>query len=89
MSVSEEAMAFSTEAAYTRNSDIIQEQIDNAFKAHPLNEDQSARFAQLKEAFRVVSMLVNNLCSSGRYRSLALTNLEEASMWASKSIATE
>ncbi len=49
-----------------------------------LNEKNSALIVEIKEAFEAIEKLL--LLVKSREMSLALTNLEQASMWATKAI---
>lgn len=56
---------------------------------HPPTLDQAERMERLREtAKRLTSMIYVN-CPKSRERSLALTNLEQVTMWAVASIARE
>lgn len=54
-----------------------------------LVDTQIKRNEELKEAFDVLFNKINALCVSSRETSLAITKLEEAQMWATKSISRE
>ena len=54
-----------------------------------LVDTQIKRNEELKEAFDVLFNKINTLCVSSRETSLAITKLEEAQMWATKSISRE
>lgn len=53
----------------------------------PLHEKNSALVVSIKEAFEAVESLLLKVKS--REMSLALTNLEQASMWATKAVVLE
>lgn len=53
----------------------------------PLHEQNSKLVVQIKEAFEAVEALLG--CVKSREMSLALTNLEQASMWATKAVVLE
>lgn len=54
-----------------------------------LVDTQIKRNEELKEAFDILFNKINTLCVSSRETSLAITKLEEAQMWATKSISRE
>jgi len=53
----------------------------------PLHESNSALIVEIKSAFEAVESLLIKVKS--REMSVALTNLEQASMWATKAIVLE
>lgn len=58
----------------------------NRFKTHPITTEQGVRLAALRSVWQdAVTFLVANTPPS-REQSLALTHLEEASMWAVKAV---
>ncbi len=61
--------------------------IDDVFKYHSPKDDQSQRYEQLREKAKELACLIDELCPDSREKSLAFTNLEQASMWANASIA--
>ena len=62
-------------------------QIYSAFTYHPPKEDQNDRYDTLRMFARQYAFKIDELCPDSREKSLALTKLEEASMWANASIA--
>lgn len=58
-----------------------------AFKYHPPHGDQAARYGVIREAAATLADLLVHLCPGSRELSLALTNLEQCSMWANAAIA--
>lgn len=66
---------------------MVNPQIENAFTYHPPKGDQADRYNQIREKGKELALLINQLCPNSRERSLALTNLEQAIMWANASIA--
>lgn len=60
---------------------------DNIFKYHSPKDDQTKRYEQLREKAKELACLIDKLCPDSREKSLAFTNLEQASMWANASIA--
>jgi hypothetical protein len=65
------------------------EQIENNFKYHAPKAGQPERYNQLREKAKELAYLINELCPNSRERALAITKLEETSMWANASIARE
>ena len=61
--------------------------IERAFTYHPPKADQPERYAKLRDAAKALAFLIHDLTSYSREQSLALTALEEASMWANAAIA--
>jgi len=63
------------------------DRLDNNFKYHPPTVDQSVRYEQIRLQAKVMATAILELCPPSRERSLALTQLEDAIMWANASIA--
>lgn len=63
------------------------EQIENAFTYHPPKEGQPSKYTSLRNNAKDLAMMIDTLCPESREKSLALTKLEEAVMWANASIA--
>lgn len=66
----------------TNRSDIA-----HRFTNHPPNHEAAARLDQITAAMIEAGELIEQVCPPGRERSLAITNLEQASMWAKAAIA--
>lgn len=64
-----------------------EEQIRHSFTDHPPKEDQSERYASLRRHGRDLADEILRRVPDSRERSLALTKVEEAVMWANKGIA--
>lgn len=60
---------------------------DNTYKYHEPKNDQNERYTKLRDKAKELANLIDELCPDSREKSLALTNLEQASMWANASIA--
>jgi hypothetical protein len=56
------------------------------FKPVTLNPDDQARFDELAREFAALFASIDVRVPPGRYRSLAVTALEQAAMWAVKGI---
>lgn len=65
----------------------IEEAILNRFTYHPPKGDQAARYNHLRAVARSLALDIASTCPPSRERSIALTKLEEAVMWANASIA--
>lgn len=63
------------------------EQIENNFKYHTPTEDKVHYYNELREQTKRTAELIDLRCPNSREKSLALTKLEEAVMWANASIA--
>lgn len=61
--------------------------VDRAFDAHPVQKGQAIRYSDIRGKAKEMARLINGSCPPSRERSLAITNLEQAVMWANKSIA--
>lgn len=61
--------------------------LDNAFTYHAPKDDQPARYVALRDMGRELAREILVRSKPSRERSLALTNLEEAIMWANAGIA--
>ena len=54
---------------------------------HAPKEGQPAKYTAIREKAKELAYLIDELCPESRERSLAITKLEEVSMWANASIA--
>lgn len=63
------------------------EQIEKAFTYHAPKGDQPTRYTELRDKAKELAVLINFHCPDSREKSLALTKLEEAVMWANSAIA--
>jgi hypothetical protein len=63
------------------------EQIENTFTYHPPFGTQTQRYQDLREEARTLAKLIQEACPESREKSLALTELQQAVMWANASIA--
>ena len=59
----------------------------NNFSYHKPIEGQPEKYEELRNKAKEIALRILNLCPPSRERSLALTKLEEAIMWANASIA--
>jgi hypothetical protein len=61
--------------------------IESRFTYHAPKEGQPARYESLRKYFKDLAYIIEAACPDSRERSLALTKLEEAVMWANAAIA--
>ena len=62
--------------------------LTHRFTYHPpKDDDQVAKYKKLRQFFRQMSHMIDQLCPDSREKSLAITKLEESSMWCNASIA--
>ena len=64
-----------------------QDQIDNNFKYHAPKQGQPELYESIRGKGKEFAELVNQLCPDSREKSLAITKIEEAVMWANAAIA--
>lgn len=67
--------------------DYINPQLENNFKYHAPKEGQPEKYEALRSKAKELAHMIDELCPNSREKSLAMTNLEQASMWANASIA--
>lgn len=68
-------------------TDESQAKIANNFTYHAPNDDQVGRYGEIRERAKQFAELLDCECPSSREKSLAMTKLEEAVMWANAAIA--
>ena len=61
--------------------------IANNFTYHSPKNDQPERYERIRFKARELAYLIEECCPESRERSLSMTKLEEAVMWANASIA--
>lgn len=61
--------------------------LENRFTYHEPKSDQPERYKVIRSNARVLADQINVACPESREKSLAITKLEEAVMWANASIA--
>jgi len=64
-----------------------QSRLDNDFRYHAPKEGQPEKYMFIRDRGRELAMLINDLVPEGREKSLAVTNIEQAVMWANAGIA--
>lgn len=62
-------------------------QIENNFKYHSPKDGQPAKYTELRNTAKEFALLIDELVPDSREKSLAITKLEEAVMWANAGIA--
>lgn len=62
------------------------EKISKSYNYHKPSEEGLAKVKAIREAFTALDALVSELAPSSRERSLAITELETAAMWAIKAV---
>lgn len=62
-------------------------QIENNFKYHSPKEGQPEKYTTIREKAKELAYLIEDLCPNSREKSVAITELETAVMWANASIA--
>ena len=65
----------------------MKEQIEKMFTYNPPKGDQPKRYVELREKFKEVALLIDELCPNSREKSTAITQLQLANMLANASIA--
>lgn len=70
-----------------RLSDEDRAYLDRTFTYHSPTGDQAGRYVAIRASARIAAETILLMCPPSRERSLALTNLEQAVMWANASVA--
>lgn len=65
----------------------MNEELENNFKYHSPKEGQPEKYTAIREKAKELAYLIDELCPDSREKSLAITKIEESSMWANASIA--
>jgi hypothetical protein len=60
--------------------------IDKPFAYHKPSDDGFKRISYLREKFSDIAKVVEDNCPNSRQKSIALTELETAAMWAIKAV---
>lgn len=63
------------------------EQLDNIFTYHKPLGNQPKRYEEIRNEAKVLARTIQGACPESREKSLALTNLQQAVMWANAAIA--
>lgn len=64
-----------------------QNDLDNRFTYHTPKEGQPEKYMKIRDTAKELTILINDLAPECREKSLAITKIEEAVMWANASIA--
>jgi hypothetical protein len=64
-------------------------ELDRQYGFGPVNDDKKARMSAIRADFREIALSVLASTPPSRARSLALTNLQQAKMWAVQAIVDE
>ncbi|QJC53067.1 hypothetical protein HGI30_16795 [Paenibacillus albicereus] len=62
-------------------------QLENNFSYHAPQPGQPEKYEELRSSAKELAYIIKSLCPDSREQSLALTNLEQALMWANAAIA--
>ena len=62
-------------------------EIERNFSYHAPKEDQPQRYEAIRCKAKMLTAYINEYCPDSREKSLAITKIEEAVMWANASIA--
>lgn len=62
------------------------QQIEKSYTGMTANDEQLYRIRELRGVSNRLAQLMNAICPNSRELSLALTNLEQACMWAVKAV---
>ena len=66
---------------------MMQDDVINRFTYHPPHGDQPTRYDAIRGLYRDLALRLLEMAPASRERSLALTHLEDSSMWLNKAIA--
>lgn len=61
--------------------------LENIYTYHAPKEGQAEKYVSIRDKAKELAILVDSLCPNSRERSIALTHIETAVMWAIESIA--
>jgi len=64
-------------------------ELEKRFAHHEPEGDQSKHYETIRTMAKSFALYLNGICPDGRAKSTALTKLDEAVMWANKSIAED
>lgn len=62
-------------------------QVEKAFTYHPPKDDQPQRYEKIRATAKAFGLMLVEIVPNSREKSLAMTKLEEAVMWANAAIA--
>ena len=61
--------------------------IEHNFSYHPPKDGQASKYKSIRNTAKILAYEIEEKCPDSREKSLAMTKLEEAVMWANASIA--
>lgn len=64
-----------------------QEQIENIFTYHSPFGNQPQRYEGLRAEAKTLALMIEEFCPDSREKSIAMTSLQQTTMWANASIA--
>lgn len=64
-----------------------QQEIERNFTYHPPKGNQPQLYEEIRNNAKELALFINDVCPDSREKSLALTHLETAVMWANAAIA--
>jgi hypothetical protein len=64
-----------------------QPDLDKLFTYYPPKDDQPHRYEAIQRQAHLFACIINGACPDSREKSLAITSIENAVMWANASIA--
>lgn len=67
--------------------DYVNPILENNYKYHAPKQGQQEKYEAIREKAKELAHIIEELCPNSREKSLAHTNLEQATMWANASIA--
>lgn len=65
----------------------MNERIENAYTYHAPKEGQVEKYQRIRAKAKELAYLIDEECPDSREKSLAMTKVEEATMWANASVA--
>lgn len=65
------------------------DEIEKRFTYHSPKDDQPRKYSEIRAVAKNFAFLLDDFCPESREKSLAMTKLEEAVMWANAAIARE
>jgi hypothetical protein len=78
---------FSVSQAAKGGMSMKNSEIENNYTYHAPKSNQTAIYINIREKAKELAYMIDELCPESRERSLAMTKLEEAVMWANAAIA--
>lgn len=65
----------------------MKDDLTKRFTYHPPKADQPGRYERIRAGAAALASMVDEICPDSREKSLAITKIEEAVMWANAAIA--